>query len=105
MEGSNQDRGLYARCFEELMDLANSDSTSASQFSFSVSVFELYNEQVRDLLSGCQSNLPKINMGLRESVIELSQEKVDNPSEFMRVLNSAFQNRGNDKSKSTVTHL
>jgi len=44
-------------------------------------------------------------MGLRESVIELSQEKVDNPSEFMRVLNSAFQNRGNDKSKSTVTHL
>ncbi|KAG7607403.1 P-loop containing nucleoside triphosphate hydrolase [Arabidopsis thaliana x Arabidopsis arenosa] len=105
MEGSNQDRGLYARCFEELMDLANSDSTSASQFTFSVSVFELYNEQVRDLLSGCQSNLPKINMGLRESVIELSQEKVDNPSEFMRVLNSAFQNRGNDKSKSTVTHL
>ncbi|CAE6094382.1 unnamed protein product [Arabidopsis arenosa] len=105
MEGSNHDRGLYARCFEELVDLANSDSTSASQFSFSVSVFELYNEQVRDLLSGCQSNLPKINMGLRESVIELSQEKVDNPSEFMRVLNSAFQNRGNDKSKSNVTHL
>ncbi|CAH8280901.1 unnamed protein product [Arabidopsis lyrata] len=105
MEGSNHDRGLYARCFEELVDLANSDSTSASQFSFSVSVFELYNEQVRDLLSGCQSNLPKINMGLRESVIELSHEKVDNPSEFMRVLNSAFQNRGNDKSKSNVTHL
>lgn len=45
-EGSNHDRGLYARCFEELVDLANSDSTSASQFSFSVSVFELYNEQV-----------------------------------------------------------
>ncbi|KAJ0242042.1 Kinesin-like protein KIN-14A [Hirschfeldia incana] len=105
MEGSNQDRGLYARCFEELVDLANSDSTSTSQFSFSVSVFELYNEQIRDLLPGCQSNLPKINMGLRESVIELSQEKVDNPSEFLKILKSALQNRGNDKSKSNVTHL
>ncbi|KAF2610000.1 hypothetical protein F2Q70_00010751 [Brassica cretica] len=105
MEGSNQERGLYARCFEELIDLANSDSTSTSQFSFSVSVFELYNEQIRDLLPGCQSNLPKINMGLRESVIELSQEKVDNPSEFLRILTSALQSRGNDKSKSNVTHL
>ncbi|XP_010484356.1 PREDICTED: kinesin-like protein KIN-14B [Camelina sativa] len=105
MEGSDQDHGLYARCFEELINLANSDSTSTSQFSFSVSVFELYNEQIRDLLLGCQSNLPKINMGLRESVIELAQEKVDNPSEFLRVLISAFQKRGNDKSKSNVTHL
>ncbi|XP_018486148.2 kinesin-like protein KIN-14B [Raphanus sativus] len=105
MEGSNQDRGLYARCFEELIDLANSDSTSTSQFSFSVSVFELYNEQIRDLLPGCQSNLAKINMGLRESVTELSQEKVDNPSEFLRILKSALQSRGNDKSKSNVTHL
>ncbi|KAL0721513.1 hypothetical protein Bca4012_036112 [Brassica carinata] len=105
MEGSNHDRGLYARCFEELIDLANSDSTSTSQFSFSVSVFELYNEQIRDLLPGCQSNLPKINMGLRESVIELSQEKVDNPSEFLSILKSALQSRGNDKSKSNVTHL
>jgi hypothetical protein len=45
-EGSSYDRGLYARCFEELFDLANSDSTSTSQFNFSVTVFELYNEQV-----------------------------------------------------------
>lgn len=45
-EGSNHDRGLYARCFEELFDLANSDSTSTSRFSFSLSVFEIYNEQV-----------------------------------------------------------
>lgn len=44
-------------------------------------------------------------MGLDESVIELRQEKVDNPLEFLRVLKSAFQNRGNDKSKFNVTHL
>ena len=45
-EGSSHDRGLYARCFEELFDLANSDSTSTSRFKFSVTVAELYNEQV-----------------------------------------------------------
>lgn len=45
-EGSSHDRGLYARCFEELFDLSNSDSTSTSQFNFCISVFELYNEQV-----------------------------------------------------------
>lgn len=46
-EGSSHDRGLYTRCFEELFDLCNSDTTSTSRFKFSVSVFELYNEQVR----------------------------------------------------------
>lgn len=45
-EGSSNDRGLYARCFEELFDLANSDSSSTSRFKFSVTVAELYNEQV-----------------------------------------------------------
>lgn len=45
-EGSSHDRGLYARSFEELFDLANSDSTSTSRFKYSVTVFELYNEQV-----------------------------------------------------------
>ncbi|BFG35595.1 hypothetical protein CerSpe_218680 [Prunus speciosa] len=50
MEGSSHDCGLYARSFEELFDLANSDSTSTSRFKFSVTVFELYNEQIRDLL-------------------------------------------------------
>ena len=45
-EGSNHDRGLYARSFEELFDLSNSDATSTSCYNFSVSVFELYNEQV-----------------------------------------------------------
>ncbi|XP_028769652.1 kinesin-like protein KIN-14B [Neltuma alba] len=45
MEGPSYDRGLYARCFEELFDLANSDSTSTSQYKFSVTIFDLYNEQ------------------------------------------------------------
>lgn len=53
-EGSSHDRGLYVRCFEELFDLSNLESTTTSRFSFSVSVSELYNEQVRDChTDGC----------------------------------------------------
>ncbi|KAM7262173.1 hypothetical protein ACFE04_021250 [Oxalis oulophora] len=104
-EGLSHDRGLYARCFEELFDLANSDLALNSQFHFSVTVFELYNEQVRDLLSASTSTLEKIYMGPQESVIELVQEKVDNPLDFARVLEVAFQSRGTDTSKFNVSHL
>lgn len=45
-EGSSHDRGLYVRCFEELFDLSNSENTSVSRFSFTVTVVELHNEQV-----------------------------------------------------------
>ncbi|OIW14324.1 hypothetical protein TanjilG_21464, partial [Lupinus angustifolius] len=47
MEGSSYDRGLYARCFEELFDLVNSDTTFTSQYKFRITVCELYNEQLR----------------------------------------------------------
>ncbi|KAF4395835.1 hypothetical protein F8388_018109 [Cannabis sativa] len=105
MEGSSHDRGLYARCFEELFDLANSDSTSTSRFKFSVTVAELYNEQMRDLLSELGGALPKVRLGSPESFVELVQETVDNPLDFSRVLKTAFQNRGNDVAKFTVSHL
>ncbi|KAG6766687.1 hypothetical protein POTOM_027858 [Populus tomentosa] len=105
MEGSSYDRGLYARCFEELFDLANSDSTSTSRFNFSVTVFELYNEQITDLLSEPESTLQKICMGSLESFIELQQEKVDNPLDFSRILKAAFQRRENNISKLNVSHL
>lgn len=105
MEGSSHDRGLYARCFEELFDLSNSDTTSTSRFNFSVTVFELYNEQVRDLLPETGNGLAKVRLRSLESSIELVQEKVDNPLEFSKVLKSAFQSRGNDVSKFNVSHL
>ncbi|KAA8530763.1 hypothetical protein F0562_005469 [Nyssa sinensis] len=105
MEGSSHDRGLYARCFEELFDLSNSDTTSSSRFNFSVTVFELYNEQIRDLLSESRNGVPKIHMGSTDSFVELVQEKVDNPLDFSRVLKVAFQNRGTDLLKFNVSHL
>ncbi|XP_044501991.1 kinesin-like protein KIN-14B [Mangifera indica] len=105
MEGSSHDRGLCARCFEELFDLSNLDSTSTSRFKFSVTVFELYNEQIRDLLLESGGSLTMVRLGMAESSIELVQEKVDNPLEFSKVLKSAFQSRGNDVYKLIVSHL
>ncbi|KAF7809357.1 kinesin-like protein KIN-14B [Senna tora] len=105
LEGSSYDLGLYAQCFEELFDLANSDSTSTSQYKFSVTVFDLYNEQTRDLLLGSGKSLPKLHLGSPEYSVELVQEKVENPLEFSRVLKAAFQSRGNDVIKINVSHL
>ncbi|XP_022977546.1 kinesin-like protein KIN-14A [Cucurbita maxima] len=104
MEGSSHDRGLYARCFEELFDLANSDSTSTSQFKFFVTVCELYNEQIRDLLAEAVIS-PDPHVDTPELFAGLVQEKVDNPLEFSRILKAATNARGNDTSKWNVSHL
>ncbi|KAG5050783.1 hypothetical protein JHK87_002981 [Glycine soja] len=105
VEGSSYDRGLYARCFEELFDLSNSDTTATSQYTFCITVFELYNEQIRDLLLESGKSLPKLCFGSPEYFIELMQEKVDNPLDFSRVLKAAFQGRGNNPLKINVSHL
>ncbi|KAK9096692.1 hypothetical protein Sjap_022189 [Stephania japonica] len=105
MEGSSHERGLYVRCFEELFDLSNSDTTFSSSFDFYVTAFELYNEQVKDLLSESQNNLPKVHMGSPESLAELVQEKVQNPLHFLNVLQAGLRSRGTDKSKYNISHL
>ncbi|URE38463.1 KISc [Musa troglodytarum] len=105
MEGSSHERGLYFRSFEELFDLSNSDSTTTSQYTFYVTAFELYNEQVQDLLAKSLSSLPRNLLDYRDSSLELTQEKVDNPLDFSRVLKVALQNRGTDSSKAFMSHL
>ncbi|KAK7346054.1 hypothetical protein VNO80_20567 [Phaseolus coccineus] len=105
MDGSSYDRGLYARCFEELFDLSNLDTTSTSQYKFCVTVCELYNEQTRDLLLEAGKNTPKLSLGSPECFVELVQEKVDNPLEFSAVLKTALQTRENDLAKNNVSHL
>ncbi|CAL9133573.1 unnamed protein product [Musa textilis] len=105
MEGSSHERGLYFRSFEELFDLSNSDSTTTSQYTFYVTAFELYNEQVQDLLAKSLSSLPRNLLDYRDSSLELTQEKVDNPLDFSRVLKVALQNQGTDSSKAFMSHL
>nr|XP_010942682.1 kinesin-like protein KIN-14L isoform X1 [Elaeis guineensis] len=105
MEGSSHERGLYQRSFEELFDLSNSDTTSTSQYSFYVTAFELYNEQVQDLLGESINSISRINIGPQDSFVELVQQKVDNPLDFSMLLKEAIQNRGRDSAKATVSHL
>nr|WDD38956.1 kinesin-like protein KIN-14 [Fagopyrum tataricum]WDD38957.1 kinesin-like protein KIN-14 transcript variant 2 [Fagopyrum tataricum] len=105
MEGSSHDRGLYARCFEELFDLSNLDTNSCSRFSFSATIFDLYNDQIRDLLQESGKILPKVRMGSSDSFVELLAEKVENPLGFSRVLKGALQSRGSDVNKFNLSHL
>ncbi|WVZ81961.1 hypothetical protein U9M48_029284 [Paspalum notatum var. saurae] len=105
LEGSSHDRGLYLRCFEELFDLSNSDTTSTAHFNFYFTACELYNDQVRDLLSESSSTVPKVRMGVQESFVELVQEKVENPLEFSGALKTALQNRSVNPPKAMVSHL
>ncbi|CAL5046787.1 unnamed protein product [Urochloa decumbens] len=105
LEGSSHDRGLYLRSFEELFDLSNSDTTSTAHFNFYFTACELYNDQVRDLLSKSSSTVPKVRMGVQESFVELVQEKVENPLEFSGALKTALQNRSVNSPKAMVSHL
>lgn len=50
-------------------------------------------------------NSSKICMGSSEFFVELAQEKVNNPLDFLKVLKEAFQSRGNDVLKFNVSHL
>ncbi|PKU66315.1 Geminivirus Rep-interacting motor protein [Dendrobium catenatum] len=106
MEGTSQERGLYQRSFEELFDLSNMDMTSTCQYKFHVTAFDLYNEQVRDLLVNSKSSIStKVRMGLQDSVVELVQQNVNNPIEFSQMLKEALMNRGADSLKANVSHL
>ncbi|KAJ3695857.1 hypothetical protein LUZ60_001234 [Juncus effusus] len=105
MEGSSHERGLYIRSFEELFDLSNLDTTNISQYNFYITAFQLYNDQVEDLLVESRSSFPKVRLGMQDSYVELFQEKVENPLDFSRILKSAIQNRGANSSKITFSHL
>ncbi|KAF5764033.1 putative minus-end-directed kinesin ATPase [Helianthus annuus] len=105
MEGSSHDRGLYVRCFEELFDVSNSDTTSTSRFNFFVTVVELHNEQTHDLLSESESGLSKVRMGSLDSFVDLVQEKVDNPLDFSKLIKKSLLSRNGDNTKINSSHL
>ncbi|KAL9691607.1 hypothetical protein QQ045_012032 [Rhodiola kirilowii] len=105
MEGTLNDRGLYARCFEELFDLSNTDTTSTSQYSFYVSIFELYNEQIGDLLSESRQGFATSCIESVASLTGLAKEKVTNPMDFTKVVKTAVKNRGVDPLMHGVSHM
>ncbi|GJP53610.1 hypothetical protein CLOM_g12764 [Closterium sp. NIES-68] len=50
MEGPSHDRGIFYRAFDEIYDLANSAYAPAASYTFHISVLEMFNEQLSDLL-------------------------------------------------------
>ncbi|KAG0494638.1 hypothetical protein HPP92_005632 [Vanilla planifolia] len=105
MEGTSQERGLYQRCFEELFDLSNMDMTSTSQYVFHVTAFELYNEQVRDLLVSNKNDTAAVRIGSQDAIANLVEENVTNPLEFSQLLKAALMKRDEDCLKATIKHL
>ena len=51
MEGTEQNRGVNYRTLEKLFEIAKERSDTFT-YEISVSVLEVYNEQIRDLLGG-----------------------------------------------------
>lgn len=110
MEGPSHDRGLYFRVFEELFDLSNADSISTSTFTFHVTMLELHNEKIYDLLYSCNGSgtSTTVQVGPAGSSVELVKEKVENPTDFARVLKMGFQKRGlehNSADRCNHSHL
>ncbi|KAI4387166.1 hypothetical protein MLD38_005016 [Melastoma candidum] len=105
MEGSSNERGLIVRCFEELFDLSNSDTTATSRFDFSISFCEIHNEQVRDMLLESGWSSKKVCIGSPEYFVELVQEKVKTPLEFSSFLKEAIQCREVDVSRFNLSHF
>ncbi|KAF8719842.1 hypothetical protein HU200_024600 [Digitaria exilis] len=64
MEGVPENRGVNYRALEELFRMSEDRSTSVA-YTFSVSILEVYNEKIRDLLD--ESNDPSKRLDVKQS--------------------------------------
>lgn len=64
-EGTPHNRGLFHRAFEELFHLSNETTAVTSKYIFSVSILEMYNEQVRPVLAAQCHSFPWSSSRLR----------------------------------------
>ncbi|XP_047323551.1 kinesin-like protein KIN-14R [Impatiens glandulifera] len=93
MEGTDQNRGVNYRTLEQLFKLAQERNDTFS-YSISVSVLEVYNEQIRDLLAPSSKKLEiKQDSDGLHHVPGLAEAKVENISEVWGVLQSGSSAR------------
>ncbi|OIV93026.1 hypothetical protein TanjilG_20688 [Lupinus angustifolius] len=95
MEGTDQNRGVNYRTLELLFKISKERSETFA-YDISVSVLEVYNEQIRDLLAtGPTSKRLEIKQGSEGShhVPGVVEAKVDNVSEVWNVLQAGSNAR------------
>jgi len=109
MEGPTHDRGVYFRAFEELFDLANAEAMPTSRCLFYVTMFELHNDQVWDLLRMTEhmKNNGTVLLGETSQSADLVEEKVASPSDFSSVFRLGSQMRAtlNGRERASRSHL
>ncbi|XP_051144297.1 kinesin-like protein KIN-14S isoform X2 [Andrographis paniculata] len=97
MEGTSENRGVNYRTLEELFKLSKSRS-SIMRYELCVSMLEVYNEKIRDLLVE-NSNQPEKRLEIKQSaegtqeVPGLVEARVHNTEEVWRLLKSGSQAR------------
>jgi len=97
MEGPDSNPGVYSRAFRQLFQTRD-DSNGRLQCDFQLSVVEIYNEVVRDLLAE-RSNGKSPELEVRERpdhtvcVPGLTQAKVTDMEEVNRLMSLSRQNR------------
>jgi kinesin family protein 3/17 len=94
VQGNHDERGVIPRSFESVFESISTDSVK-TQFLVRASYLEIYNEQIRDLLS----QNPKNKLDLHEKpdsgvyVKDLSYFAVKNVDQINDVMNIGYQNR------------
>nr|CAB3502251.1 unnamed protein product [Digitaria exilis] len=94
MEGTERNRGVNYRTLEELFKIAEERKESVA-YDLSVSVLEVYNEQIRDLLATSQSKKLDIKQNIEgyHHVPGLVEAKVENIKEVWKVLQAGSNAR------------
>ncbi|CAD6201612.1 unnamed protein product [Miscanthus lutarioriparius] len=94
MEGTESNRGVNYRTLEELFNIAEERKESVT-YDLSVSVLEVYNEQIRDLLATSPSKKLEIkpNSEGQNHVPGLVQAKIENINEVWKVLQTGSNAR------------
>ncbi|XP_057492870.1 kinesin-like protein KIN-14R [Actinidia eriantha] len=95
MEGTEQNRGVNYRTLEELFKIAKERSETFT-YSISVSVLEVYNEQIRDLLAASPTSkkleIKQATEGVH-NVPGIVEAKVENTREVWNVLQAGSSAR------------
>jgi kinesin family protein C1 len=98
MEGRRENPGVIPRAVEQVFEHAAFLRERGWNFSFEVSILEIYNESIRDLLSASEKDNSTSNYDIRHSgnktiVTDLVVQPVDSSEQVFRLLASAGKSR------------